>query len=119
MDIKQAVKTVLANYANFQGRSGRPEYWWWVLAYLVAYIAVYLLGGIVGAGEILASIVAIALLVPNVAVSVRRFHDIGKSGWWCLLFLVPIVNIIAWLFLFTKPSDGPNKYGEGPLAAAA
>ena len=119
MDIQQAVKTVLANYAKFEGRSGRPEYWWWVLAYTVAYVAAYLLGGVVGAGRLLAGLLALAMLVPNVAVSVRRFHDIGKSGWWCLLFLIPIVNLIVWLFFFTKPSDGPNQYGAGPQGPAA
>jgi uncharacterized membrane protein YhaH (DUF805 family) len=72
-----------------------------------------------GMGQLLASILALAVLVPNVAVSVRRFHDIGKSGWWCLIFLIPIVNIIALIYFFTKTSEGPNQYGEGPQGPAA
>ncbi len=119
MDIQQAVKTVLASYAKFEGRSGRSEYWWWVLAYVIAYIAAYIVGSIVGAGELLAGLLAIGLLIPNIAVSVRRFHDIGKSGWWCLLFIIPIVNLIVWLIFFTKVSEGPNQYGEGPQGPAA
>jgi uncharacterized membrane protein YhaH (DUF805 family) len=119
MDIQQAIKTVLKSYAKFEGRSGRSEYWWWALAYFIAYVLTYIAGSIVGAGEALATLLALALLIPNVAVSVRRFHDIGKSGWWCLIFLIPLVNLIAWLFFFTKPSDGPNQYGEGPQPPAA
>lgn len=119
MDIMQAVKTVLGSYAKFEGRSGRAEYWWWVLAYTVAYVGIYVIGGVVGLGEALAGIFALALLIPNVAVSVRRFHDIGKSGWWCLIFLIPLVNLIAWIYFFTKTSEGPNQFGEGPQAPAA
>lgn len=119
MDFMQAVKTVLNNYANFKDRSGRPEYWWWCLAYLIACIIVEIIGGVLHIRELLAGVFALALLVPNVAISVRRFHDIGKSGWWCLIFLIPLVNLIAWLYFFTKPSDGANEYGAGPLAPAA
>lgn len=119
MDIQQSVKTVLGNYANFEGRSGRSEYWWWVLAYMIAYAAVYIVGGIVGLGRPLAAILGLALLIPNITVSVRRFHDIGKSGWWCLIFLIPLVNIVAWIYFFIKPSEGPNQHGEGPQGPAA
>lgn len=115
MDIKQAVKTVLANYANFEGRSGRAEYWWWALAFTVAYAAVYILGGILGTGILLAQLFAVALLIPSIAVAVRRLHDVGLSGWWCLLAFAPIANLVFWLIFFTKPSVGPNQYGPGPL----
>ena len=119
MDIQQAVKTVLASYAKFEGRSSRSEFWWWALAYMLAFIAAYLVGGVVGAGELLANLLALALLVPNVALSVRRFHDIGKSGWWCLIFIIPLVGLIALIYFFTKASEGPNQYGEGPQPPAA
>jgi uncharacterized membrane protein YhaH (DUF805 family) len=119
MDIQQSVKTVLANYAKFEGRSGRAEYWWWVLAYMIAYVVIYAVGSAVGMGQLLVAVLGLGLLVPNVAVSIRRFHDIGKSGWWCLIFLIPIVNIVAWIYFFIKVSEGPNQYGEGPQAAAS
>ena len=92
-DIQKAVKTVLNSYAKFEGRSGRSEYWWWTLAYFIGYIALYVVGGIVSAGELLAGLFALALLIPNIAVSVRRFHDIGKSGWWVLIGLIPFARL--------------------------
>ena len=119
MDIMQAVKTVLSSYAKFDGRSGRPEYWWWTLAYVIAYVVIYFVGGVLGLAQPLTAIFGLALLIPNIALSIRRFHDIGKSGWWCLIFIIPIVGIIAWIYFFTKTSEGPNQFGEGPQALAA
>ncbi len=119
MDFMSAAKTVLANYANFNDRSGKGEFWWWFLVYIVAYVGAYFVGGLVGAGELLAGLLALGLLIPNIALSVRRFHDIGKSGWWCLIFIIPLVGFIAMIFFFIKDSDGPNQYGEGPLQPVA
>ncbi len=119
MDIQQAVKTVLANYAKFEGRSGRSEYWWWVLAYFLAAIAAAFVGGVLGMGELVVNILTLALLVPNIAVGMRRFHDIGKSGWWLLIGLIPLIGWIAVIYFAVQPSDGPNQYGEGPQPPAA
>ncbi|MEM9013987.1 MAG: DUF805 domain-containing protein [Pseudomonadota bacterium] len=119
MDMQSAVKTVLANYANFNDRSSAPEFWWWALAYFIGYVVMFFLGGLVGAGELLPALFALGLLAPNIAVSVRRFHDIGKSGWWTLIFIIPLVGLIAMIYFFIKPSEGPNQYGEGPIPPAA
>ncbi len=115
MDIQQSVKTVLANYANFNGRSSRAEFWWWLLAYFLAAVVLAFIGGVLNL-NFLPSLLALALLVPNIAVSVRRFHDIGMTGWWALIFIIPLVGLIAMIYFFIKPSVGPNEYGEGPLA---
>ncbi|WP_425408359.1 DUF805 domain-containing protein [Hyphococcus sp.] len=119
MDIQQAVKTVLGNYANFDGRSGRPEFWWWVLAYVVGYIVVAAVSRTLGMGGLLGFIYWVALIVPNVAVMIRRFHDIGKPALWVILMFIPLVNLVIALIFLTKPSDGPNQYGEGPQGPAA
>lgn len=119
MDFMQAVKTVLNNYANFNDRSGRSEFWWWTLAYMIAYVAIYMVGSILGMGEILVAILGLGLLIPNLAVAVRRFHDIGKSGWWVLIGIIPIIGALALIYFFVQPSQGSNQYGEGPLAAVA
>ncbi|MGL4789895.1 MAG: DUF805 domain-containing protein, partial [Anaerotignaceae bacterium] len=67
--------------------------------------------------SILGSIYTIAVLLPTLAVSVRRFHDIDKSGWWALLNYVPIIGWIALIVFFTKPgTEGSNKYGADPKA---
>lgn len=117
MDFMQAVRTVLKNYAVFDGRSGRAEFWWWVLAYFIGAIIVGLIGGALGT-NILGWLYTLALIVPYAAVGVRRFHDVGKQAWWVILLFIPIVNIIIALIFLTKPSDSPNKYGEAPQAPA-
>ncbi|MEO1251242.1 MAG: DUF805 domain-containing protein [Pseudomonadota bacterium] len=118
MTFTDAVRTVLANYANFDGRSGRAEFWWWFLAYLIAYVVASAVGNMLGMGSLLASILALAVVVPSFAVSARRFHDIGMTGWLSLLLIVPLVNLIVMLVFFTRTSAGPNQYGEGPQGPA-
>lgn len=119
MDIQSAVKTVLNNYANFNGRSGLGEFWWWMLAYVIGYAVVSFVGGAFGMGSFLEWIYGLALIVPNVAVGIRRFHDIGKPALWVILLFIPLVNLIIALIFLTKSSDGPNEYGEGPQAPVA
>jgi len=114
MDFMQSVQTVLGNYANFDGRSGRAEFWWWMLAYFIGALIIGAIGTAMGGGGILRGLYFLALIVPNVAVGIRRFHDIGKEAWWVILMFIPIVNLIIALIFLTKPSDGPNQYGEAP-----
>lgn len=118
MDIMQSVKTVLNNYAQFDGRSGRAEFWWWALAYFLGAIIASFIAGMIGVG-LLSTVYWLALIVPSAAVAIRRFHDIGKEAWWAILLIIPIVGLIVALIFLTKPSDGPNKYGEGPQGPAA
>lgn len=119
MDFMSAIKTVLSNFANFKDRSSKGEYWWWFLAYIVGYVAVAVVGGVIGLAEILTGLFALGLFIPNLAVSIRRFHDIGKSGWWVLIFIIPLIGFIALIIFFIRDSDGPNQYGEGPLPPAS
>lgn len=119
MDFQQSVKTVLNNYANFDGRSGRAEFWWWMLAYVVGNIFVTAVGRVLGMGGFLGFLFWAGLIVPTVAVAIRRFHDIGKPAWWTILMFIPFVNLIVALLFLTKPSDGPNAYGAGPQGPAA
>jgi len=119
MQIMQSAKTVLQNYAKFEGRSGRPEYWWWVVAYLVAALVVGIVGQAAAAVSLLSNILALALFIPSIAVGVRRFHDIGKSGWWLLIGIIPIVGWIAVIYFAAQPSQGSNQFGEGPQPLVA
>lgn len=113
-DMIKAVKTVLTNYVKFEGRSGRPEYWWFVLAYVIVTVVFSFLSGIIGIFAWLLNLIALAVFIPSIAVSVRRFHDIGKSGWWVLIGLIPIVGWIAYIYFTAQPSAGSNEHGEGP-----
>lgn len=117
----QAVKQVLNNYANFSGRARRSEYWYYALfSMIVAFIAQVLdliLGlNIEGIGYgYLYIICALALIVPSLSVSVRRLHDINKSGWNLLWGLIPIIGGILLIVWFCKDSiPETNKYGLSP-----
>jgi uncharacterized membrane protein YhaH (DUF805 family) len=118
MNFMDAVRTCLNNYANFSGRARRSEFWWFILFNFAAQIAASIVDAVVAAiigFSILAPLVALALLVPGLAVSVRRLHDTGRSGWWILLGLVPLVGIVVLIIWYaTDGQPGPNQYGENP-----
>ena len=111
MSFVDAVKSVVVeNYANFNGRARRSEYWYYTLASCIA-------GFICGLLPIpfIATLLSLALFIPSLAVSVRRLHDIGKSGWMYLLILIPIVGAIILLVWFCQDSQpGENKWGANP-----
>lgn len=112
MDFKTAVTTCLKKYADFNGRAGRSEYWWFVLFCIVAYLVVALL-----LGDVLGVIVNLALLLPSLAAGARRLHDMGKSGWFQLVWLIPFVGWLVMIYWLVQPSVGPNEYGAGPEQA--
>lgn len=106
------------NYVNFKGRARRSEYWYFVLTHVIAYIALTVIGALLN-GEDLALglflLYAIGSLLPMLAVTVRRLHDIGKSGTMYFVRFIPIAGPI-WLLvlLVTDGENGPNKYGPDP-----
>ena len=103
---------ILQNYAVFEGRAKRSEFWWFYLAYMIVGVPLAILGELHLAFTIVWWAFAIALFLPGLAVSVRRLHDSGKSGWWILLLLIPFVGWIPVLVLMLLPSDAEaNQYG--------
>lgn len=105
-----AIKLFFIHYADFKGRSRRSEYWWaWLFTALVAGV----LSAIVPA---LSGVWSLAILVPSLAISVRRLHDIGKSGWWYLICLIPLVGSIILLVWSCKDSGPDNQWGPNPKA---
>lgn len=124
MTFQESISTCLTKYAEFTGRAPRSEYWWFVLGqFLIGFVAGFvagMIGHILGMGGTLANIVNIivtlGLLLPGIAVAIRRLHDTGRSGWWYLLVFIPIIGWLALLFWFVQPSDeGSNEYGEAPI----
>jgi uncharacterized membrane protein YhaH (DUF805 family) len=115
-----AVRSALSKYATFSGRARRSEYWWFVLFNIIVSVIARLIDAAVF-GEstgYLTIIAALALFLPGLAVTVRRLHDIGKSGWWVLLALVPIVGAIVLIVWAAKEGDAAdNAYGPSPKAA--
>lgn len=118
--VKYYKKVVLQNYANFSGRARRAEYWNFVLANFLLGIAINIVLGILKIGA-LGGLYQLAVLVPSLAVGVRRLHDIGKSGWALLLVLIPLIGwIVLIVWAFKDGEQGPNKYGDSekyPTAA--
>jgi len=117
MDFGQAIKTCLNKYATFSGRAQRSEYWYFFLFMLLAdMIAGFLDSAIFGDVPVLYLIATLGLLVPGIAVGVRRLHDTDKSGWWLLIGLIPVVGVIVLIVFFCQPgSAGPNRFGLDPL----
>lgn len=104
MGILEAITSFFTNYTNFHGRSRRSAFWW-----------ICLVNFIVGLIPIVNYIWGIAILIPSIAICVRRLHDIGKSGWWYLLGLVPIVGWIILIIWFIRDSQpGDNQWGPNP-----
>jgi uncharacterized membrane protein YhaH (DUF805 family) len=111
----------LQNYATFDGRARRSEYWYFVLFNvifsLLAIVVDNLLGTAVdGLGYgVIYGLYVLGVFLPGLAVAVRRLHDVGKSGWMLLIALIPIVGVIWLLVLFcTDSQPGANKWGENP-----
>jgi uncharacterized membrane protein YhaH (DUF805 family) len=112
MDFQQAVRTCLQKkYADFSGRAGRSEFWWFFLAQFLIMLVASMLG------DIISAIAALALLLPGIAVGARRLHDIGKSGWFLLLGFIPFIGFLVLLYFFVQPSGPANAWGTGPASA--
>jgi uncharacterized membrane protein YhaH (DUF805 family) len=116
----------LTNFANFSDRAPRAEYWWFYLLTMVAYIVATILDSILGGGGALGSyglfsiVVMLGLLIPSLAVGVRRLHDTDRSGWWLLIVLIPLVGAIVLLvFLVLEGTKGDNRFGPDPYAGEA
>jgi uncharacterized membrane protein YhaH (DUF805 family) len=109
----------LKKYAVFSGRARRKEYWMYTLFITIIYIVLAVISSASkSAGIALLVIFYLAILLPSVAVGVRRLHDTGRSGWWLLFGIVPLVGGIT-LLVFTclDSQPGPNKYGPNPKEA--
>ena len=124
MGFSDALQNVLMNnYANLNGRASRSEYWWFVLFNFIVNIVTFVidltLGSMITYDMGYVGLIAfLALLLPSFCVSVRRLHDLGKSGWWLLIAIIPIVNFIGIfviiVFTIMEGEEQPNQYGNVP-----
>ena len=103
MGFLEAIKTCFGEFMTFGGRARRSEFWWF-----------YLLNFIIGCIPFVGWIWGLIVLIPSIAVGIRRLHDTGRSGWWYLLVLVPLVNLLLIYFFICDSQAGSNEYGENP-----
>lgn len=109
---------VIKNYVGFTGRARRKEYWMYCLFYIIIAIVIGVVERVAGMGTMLSSLYSLALLLPSIAVSIRRMHDTGRSGWWVLINLIPILGWLIFLFFTVQDSEpGSNDWGPNPKAA--
>lgn len=115
---------VLKKYAVFSGRARRKEFWFFALFNIIVSILLSIIDGILGlsvggaeAGMgILSLVYALGVIIPSIAVTVRRLHDIDKSGWWFLIVFIPIIGpIVLLIFNILAGTPGPNRFGEDPI----
>jgi uncharacterized membrane protein YhaH (DUF805 family) len=119
MTFQESVQKCFREYATFSGRAARPEFWWFALFLLGANIVLGLIDNAIfwGDTQVLGPLFTLATIIPAIAVSVRRLHDIGKSGWWVLLHLIPIIGFLVMLYFYVQPTEpGENEYGPAPTA---
>jgi len=108
--------TIKNRYADFNGRATRSEYWYYTLFYFILAIILkmidtYVVNSMLGmspsdalGGGLIQMAFALALLIPSIAIGVRRLHDIGKSGWWMLISLVPVIGFFLLIYFFVQKS---------------
>jgi len=114
MTFGESISACLKKYATFDGRASRPEYWWFFLFSILVQMG----GAMVG--QAIAGLLALALLLPSLAVGVRRLHDTGRTGWWLLVGLIPLIGGLILLYWFAQRGvEGANEYGEAPCVATA
>ncbi|UXU88042.1 DUF805 domain-containing protein [Burkholderia sp. S-53] len=126
MNFSEAIRSVLNQYAKFEGRARRAEYWYFALLSCMLSVVSQVIGA-VGRDAGLVTLlllgviflISLALIIPGIAVSVRRLHDTGRSGWFLLLALIPIVGAILLLvWMCSRGTEGPNRFGADPIPAA-
>ncbi len=122
--------TVLKKYAVFEGRARRAEYWWFVLFNVIISVVLNTIFGARGGVPeeplaqatplaIIPAIYALGILLPSLAVAVRRLHDTGRTGWWIFIGLIPLVGWIVLIVFYVQDSDASdNAYGANPKAAS-
>lgn len=113
MNFGQSISSVFKQYFVFSGRACRSEYWWFVLSTVIAWFVSAFIS------PILPFIIFIAIIVPSLAVFVRRLHDTGRSAWWLLLFIVPFGSIVLLVFTILAGEREANRYGPDPLGSPA
>ena len=120
MGFIEAIKICFNKYVDFKGRARRSEYWFFYLFTIISSLVLGFMEGLIGIfpntdQAVLANIFSLLVIIPSIAVGVRRLHDTNHSGWWYLLIIIPIIGWIIILIWLCKNSDeGDNRFGSNP-----
>lgn len=116
---------VMKKYAVFTGRARRKEFWMFTLIYTIIYIVLSIADSLIGTGAmlfemgLLSGVFSLVSICPSIAVTIRRLHDIDRSGWWVLIGLVPLAGVIVLIVFAAKDGQpGSNQYGTNPKEEA-
>ena len=113
MGFAQAISAGFSNYVNFRDRACRSEYWYWILFIVIADIVAGIIDAVLGM-QIVTGLFGLVTIIPNIAIAIRRLHDLDRTGWWILLGFIPLIGwIILLIWYVTKGTDGPNRFGPG------
>jgi uncharacterized membrane protein YhaH (DUF805 family) len=119
MNFGQAITAGFQNYVNFSGRAIRSEFWYWFLFVVLVVIASSVIDAVLFSElelSPISTLAGLALILPGIAISIRRLHDLDRSGWWYLLVFVPLVGgIILLIWNCMRGTVGPNRFGPDPL----
>ena len=117
MDFMTAVRSCLSKYVTFSGRAQRSEFWWFYLFNIIGSVVTNIIDTSIIGMPATSILWMLGLLLPGISVSVRRMHDLDKSGWWIFIVLIPIVGIILYIYWFVQRGTvGSNRFGPDPLA---
>lgn len=106
---------VLKKYAEFNGRARRKEYWMFILFNTIILIVLGVIEALIGSPGVLGMLYSLAVLIPSIAVGVRRLHDTDRTGWWWFIFLIPLIGaLVLFVFMVLDSTPGQNQYGANP-----
>lgn len=107
-----AYTNAFSRYADFSGRTSVGGFWRFAAIHILIIAVLTALGSVSTVFIALEGLYLLALLIPSLAIAVRRLHDTGKSGWFVLIGLIPVVGFIIQIVFYAQASDGPNQYGQ-------
>ncbi len=110
MTFGESIRTCFSKYATFSGRASRSEYWWFFLFNFLVSLGCGMIS------DTLSGLFSLAVLLPSLAVGVRRLHDIDKSGWFLLVWLIPVVGWIMQIYWATREGKEPNRFSDARAA---
>jgi uncharacterized membrane protein YhaH (DUF805 family) len=112
MTFSEAIKDGFDHYVKFDGRARRSTFWYWVLFGFLVGIVANIIDAALGTNPAVSGLVGLALFLPGLSVAIRRLHDTGRSGWWYLIVLIPLIGIIVLIVFWVQEGDaGDNEYG--------